>query len=275
MRRHALRRRVRDSLSRRVVIALAILSAFASGEIAFAAESASQSGQDLNRGRQIVIHGTNGVPACASCHGEKGAGDGSGAFPRLTGQLPFYLYQQLRAFADGTRPGQIMGPIAKGLSDQDMRAVAGYFSEQQAPYFPQPFLGQKVLEAGGKLAAIGKSDQNVPACATCHGEAGKGSGQLFPVLGGQYQSYLIEQLRNFKSGVRHNDPMAVMRNIAAKLDDTNLQALSAYFASVRPVCSCTAQPPNSASTAKGQPQAPASNAATAEPANVGADGHPQ
>lgn len=217
-----------------------------------AAPGADAGEPDQGHGKQIATKGIGEhVPACSQCHGEAGIGDGSGAFPRLTGQLPFYLYQQLRGFAAGARANPVMSPIAKGLSDQDMQDVAAYYAAQQGPYFPQPFVDQAVLERGGRLSAVGQSEAGVPACVSCHGQAGKGSGELFPYLAGQYQSYLAKQLRDFKSGLRHNDPMAVMRDIAAKLPDGDVDAVGAYFASVRPPCQCNETTTSSAKTPAG------------------------
>lgn len=231
------------------IVVLSVGAVMAAGA-ALAADGGASGKPDEAHGKQIVMNGVGqNVPACASCHGETGIADGSGAFPRLTGQLPFYLYQQLRGFADGTRPNPVMSPIAKGLSNQDMQDVAAYYAAQQGPYFPQPLVDQQALELGGRIAAIGNAPAAVPACTSCHGPSGKGSGQLFPYLAGQYQSYLAAQLRDFRSGTRRDDPMAVMRTIAAKLQDGEITALAAYFASVRPPCQCETTTSAGAATA--------------------------
>ena len=65
-----------------------------------------------------------GVAPCSSCHGDKGQGVAD--FPRLAGQHGDYLNAQLLAFADGSRPNPIMGPLAKNLSADEMRSVAAY-----------------------------------------------------------------------------------------------------------------------------------------------------
>jgi cytochrome c553 len=247
-----------------------------------AAESGMPAKPDEAHGKQIATHGVgNEVPPCSRCHGETGIGDGSGAFPRLTGQLPSYLYQQLRSFADGTRPNPVMSPIAKGLSDRDMGDVAGYYAAQQGPYFPQPFVDQAVLELGGRLAAVGQARAGIPACVTCHGEAGKGSAPLFPYLAGQYRSYLAQQLRDFKSGTRRNDPMAVMPVIASKLNEGDIAAVSAYFASVRPPCQCSETTSRAgAATASGTSPPPAAGSGSisgasgsTDKAETGSGGH--
>jgi cytochrome c553 len=197
------------------------------------------------RGHQIVTKGSaEGAPPCASCHAENGIADGSGAFPRLTGQFASYLNEQLNSFADGTRTNPVMSPIAKQLSDQERRDVAAYYSLQHGPFFPRPFVDQPVLELGGSLAAAGLPESAIPACFSCHGESGKGVAPNFPYLAGQYWSYLAAQLRDFRTGFRYNDPGGVMRLIASKLGEGDRQAVSAYLASIRPPCSCAEATPD-------------------------------
>ncbi|HEX4798028.1 MAG TPA: hypothetical protein VFV04_01950 [Burkholderiales bacterium] len=52
--------------------------------------------------------------------------------PKLAGQQQAYLAQQMRDFKAGKRPATIMHQIAKGYTDEQIDALAGYFSEQRA-----------------------------------------------------------------------------------------------------------------------------------------------
>jgi cytochrome c553 len=67
------------------------------------------------------------VPACAGCHGAAGHGIPS-QFPRLAGQYADLSLGWLKAFAAGTRPNPVMGPIASKLTEGDMKALAEYIS---------------------------------------------------------------------------------------------------------------------------------------------------
>jgi cytochrome c553 len=86
----------------------------------------------LDQGKSLYRAGKmeGGMPACAACHGPDGSGNAPAAFPRLAGQHAPYTALQLRAYRDGTRAGtaqaKIMTDIAKGLTDQDIEAVASY-----------------------------------------------------------------------------------------------------------------------------------------------------
>lgn len=196
---------------------------------------ASARAPDIERGRQIAVQGaTAGAQPCAACHGADGAGDSSGAFPRLSGQGAFYLYKQLKDFQSGSRGSAVMTPIARALSDTDMQDVSGYFAATQGRYFEPPSADGETLQRGGMLSATGSTQKNVPACSLCHGWAGRGMPPSFPFLAGQFAPYLKIQLNAWKTGARRNDPLDVMRDIAGRLDDRDIDAVARYFASVRP-----------------------------------------
>uniref|UniRef100_UPI003341A922 c-type cytochrome n=1 Tax=Castellaniella defragrans TaxID=75697 RepID=UPI003341A922 len=65
------------------------------------------------------------VPACAACHAPNGAGI-PGEFPRLAGQHPEYLTEQLKLFRSGDRANDIMRDVADRMTDKDIAAVADY-----------------------------------------------------------------------------------------------------------------------------------------------------
>lgn len=63
---------------------------------------------------------------CLGCHGAKAQGNGQ--FPRLAGQYPEYLEQQLKAFKTGTRKSGPMQAITSNLSEADFKALAAYLA---------------------------------------------------------------------------------------------------------------------------------------------------
>lgn len=84
-----------------------------------------KAGEKLYRGGD----GKRGLPACIACHGPQGKGNAPAKYPALRAQHGVYAYNQLKAFADGTRktPGNdIMQVVAKKLTDDEMRALASY-----------------------------------------------------------------------------------------------------------------------------------------------------
>lgn len=67
-------------------------------------------------------------------------------------------------------------------------------------------------------------------CGTCHGSQGIASMPRTPHLAGQDQEYLLEQLRNYRSGKRHHEVMSV---IAKSLGDSDLESITNWFSSQR------------------------------------------
>ena len=84
----------------------------------------------LSEGKNIYEHGvpSANVPACSSCHGQDGKGNGQ--FPRLAGQLYAYTSLQLTNWSKerGETMSNVMTPIARGLSEAQIKAVAAYVS---------------------------------------------------------------------------------------------------------------------------------------------------
>ena len=76
-----------------------------------------------------------GLPACAACHGPKGAGNAAAGYARVGGQHAAYNALQLRAFRAGERSkgasGQMMAAVAAKLTDQEIDALASYLNGLQ------------------------------------------------------------------------------------------------------------------------------------------------
>ena len=68
--------------------------------------------------------------ACAACHGADGNKPITPDIPRLAGQHYDYLEHSLKAYRSGARENAMMTPMAKPLTDKDIKDVAWYFSRQ-------------------------------------------------------------------------------------------------------------------------------------------------
>lgn len=75
---------------------------------------------------------SRGIPACQACHGKDGhARENVPLYPALAGQHADYLGNQLRLFRAGRRGGrlaEVMSATARGMNDEDIEAVAMYYS---------------------------------------------------------------------------------------------------------------------------------------------------
>jgi len=101
----------------------------------FASQSPSrgtaQNSQLASAGKALYEQGNRatGVPGCVGCHLPDGAG--SERYPRLAGQAPAYIVQQLTEFKSGTRSNDrahVMRAVAGRLTDEEIRAVAEYLT---------------------------------------------------------------------------------------------------------------------------------------------------
>jgi cytochrome c553 len=168
---------------------------------------------------------------CMACHGMDG-NSANPEWPSLAGQHSSYILKQLKHFKAGERQNPLMSPMAMILADQDMEDLAAYFSSQT----PRP-TGEtepSKLQRGQTIYRAGIASKGVPSCAGCHGPGGRGiQGAAFPMIGGQHAVYVAAQLRNYQSGARATDPNSMMRTIASRLTDEEIDAVASYLQGMR------------------------------------------
>lgn len=200
--------------------------------IAYAAEEKAAPKADPAKGETLYTNGDSArnIPACVSCHGAAGAST-IVQNPKLGGQHEAYIFKQLHDFRTPQRSNPIMSPIAKALTEEEMRNVAAYL-DQQTPK-PGAAKNKDTVDFGKKIYRAGIAEKNVPACAGCHGPAGHGIPNQFPRLAGQHQEYTIAQLTAFRSGARKNSPQMMMETIAKRMTDDEIQAVADYVAGLR------------------------------------------
>ncbi len=182
---------------------------------------------------QIVRQGNgHGAPACQSCHGLSGGGQAAAGFPRLAGLNVAYLHRQLDDFANGSRANPVMTPIATALKPGERKALADYYGQLPIPSaLAHPSTSMPSADsAGAVLATRGRWYEKIPACVACHGPGGIGVGANFPPLAGQSATYIAAQLKAWKQGSRHNDPLQLMQHISQALSDQDIREVSAWFA---------------------------------------------
>jgi cytochrome c553 len=222
-------------LSTTCLLALALASSVFSFS-ATAQTAPARPKPDAAKGEQLYAQGDEkrGLPACASCHGAAGNSAGA-ANPKIAGQHADYVYKQLANFkpkAQGQqpeRPNPIMTPFATLLSEEEMRSVGLYLSQQAQK--PAVAKNKESVALGQKIYRGGIAEKNVPACAGCHGPAGTGIPAQYPRIGGQFAEYTEAQLLGFRNNVRKNS--AQMSAIAGRMSDAEIKAVSDYVAGLR------------------------------------------
>ncbi|MFZ5476201.1 MAG: c-type cytochrome [Myxococcota bacterium] len=181
-----------------------------------------------------AAEGAAKAAVCGGCHGV----DGNSVvpnFPKLAGQQREYLVKQLVDFKSGARVDAMMAGMVAGLSEDDIRAITAYYSKQPLVYGmldpARSALGEEIFQRG--IAARG-----IAPCAACHGTGGLGYPDFLPggvpAVAGQHPAYTGKQLRSFRAGERANDRSGMMRQVAGKLADEDIDAVAAYISGLKP-----------------------------------------
>lgn len=164
---------------------------------------------------------------CAACHGPDGNSPNP-EWPSLAGQHQNYIVAQLRAFQEGSRQDPLMTPMALGLSEQDMLDLAAFY-HAQAPVGKEA--EPDLVEHGRQIYLGGDLERGIAACVACHGPTGRGNPLAgYPIVAGQHASYATATLNNYASGER---PNPIMQEIAVRMSDEDIRAVSAYLQGLR------------------------------------------
>jgi len=208
------------------------LLAYAAGAaFAWAGGAAAQTAAkpDLAKGQQIAAQ------VCAACHAADGNSP-SPANPKLAGQIPEYLHKQMANFKPqgGKKPERenaVMAGMVANLSDADMRNVASHYAAQKLK--PALATSKELAALGQRIYRGGNAATGMPACAGCHGPTGAGMPGQYPRIAGQFAEYIEAQLKAFRAGSRANDPNGMMRGVAVRMNDREIQAVAEYVAGLR------------------------------------------
>jgi len=180
--------------------------------------------------------GQNKTAACVACHSVDGNSPAP-SFPKLAGLGEKYLLKQLQDIKSGARPVPEMTGQLDAMTDQDLADMAAFYNAQT-----RQLSGSKELklDLGEKIYRGGNIQTGVAACIGCHSPGGNGNAPAgYPALGGQYAQYIAKQLRAFRTAAhdiedpagRSNDgEIQVMRGVAARMTDQEIDAVANYIA---------------------------------------------
>lgn len=168
-----------------------------------------------------AVRGETLSQTCLGCHGAPGLRNPGPVYsiPMVGGQHAEYIVAALKAYKSKERSHGTMQAQAASLSDQDMADIAEYFATVEGVSRPGNVNSSKA--ARGKEKSV--------TCASCHGPDGNGDNVIYPKLAGQYESFLVQALKDYRSGGRKN---AIMSGFAAGLSITDIEELSAWYASL-------------------------------------------
>lgn len=182
---------------------------------------------------------------CLVCHGNNGASIGP-AIPNLSSMSRNYLMGAMlafkyeaedelnavinsdHAFADVeafNRNSTIMNRIAKGYTEDEIKNLAEYFSEQELSIAQQE-VNPSQVQLGKKL--------HTKYCASCHENEGKSSDDDTGVLAGQWKPYFLYTMSDYLDGSRAM-PKKMKNKLKKMLESSgedSLIELANYYASV-------------------------------------------
>jgi cytochrome c553 len=183
------------------------------GMALLAAAACSSAAADLAAGKEKA-------EICAGCHGENGISQIEN-IPSLAAQPDLYVQWQLVFFRSGTRKNEQMQPIVEQIDNEDIRNLGAYFASL-APPKPLPDDNPDLSQKGAQAAAGRR-------CASCHTDTYAGT-KAVARIAGQREEYLLEALRDYKSGARSGGGMAAMAEVAYPLSEEEIVALAHYLA---------------------------------------------
>jgi cytochrome c553 len=215
----------------------------------------------------VVAHGRRpDVRACSLCHYPNGKGRPENA--GVSGLPVSYFMQTMADFRNGARKSadarkgntNVMITIAKGMTEEETKAAAEYFSSMkwtpwikvvEAATVPKTriaggmFLRNEGSETEPIADRIIETPENVEGtealvtsggggkttqCSVCHGADLMGLGPV-PGIAGRSPSYMVRQLYDMQQGVRKGVWSDLMKPVVANLTNADMLAIAAYTAS--------------------------------------------
>ncbi len=174
--------------------------------------------------------GSKLTTACQACHGTDGNGLAPN-YPNIAGQNERYLLRQLLMIQSEERSAPLMAGQLNGMSEQDLRDISAFYAAKE-PKLAQAQGDDVQIAMAKQLYKGGSIEKGVAACTACHSPLGSGNAAAgFPRITGQSPEYTIAQLTAYREGVRATDEAygAMMRQVAANLNDTEIAALADYL----------------------------------------------
>ncbi len=170
------------------------------------------------------------VKRCEACHGK----DGNSAIP-VVPTIAGFSYEGFlntmevfreneRIALEFQRPGEpetVMNDIARQLDDEQVEALARYFSER--PFLPIRQAVDKELASRGEIL-------HKQHCERCHTDNGAHPVEDAAILAGQWSPYLRIQFNNILTGKRIV-PRSMLRRVK-KLNEKDIESLIHFYASV-------------------------------------------
>ena len=157
---------------------------------------------------------------CNSCHGMGGFSVGL-ANPSIGGQSADYLNKVMLEQRKGDRYSSVMGRLLKNYTDEEIAALADYYSKQEWIAATQ----EKEL----RLVMRGKRVHNM-VCKKCHGAKDNKAKDESLRLAGQWAGY-IQIVLNRYADPKYKRPSDEMAEAVNSLTPEDIEAVAHFVAS--------------------------------------------
>lgn len=160
---------------------------------------------------------------CLACHGDSGTSS-TPDVPSLGAQPAYFVLIQLFMFRERLRPIEPMASMLKGVSDNDLRAMADAIAK-----LPPPKADTNPVDPARATRAEEAVAQH--RCNFCH--SGDYSGQEnVPRIAGQREEYLLQALRSYKANTRRGYD-AQMSDVVEAMTDEEFTDLAHFLARLK------------------------------------------
>jgi len=194
--------------------------------LAFGMTSAAIAAKHAKKMAPKTLMGASGTAlsdTCAGCHGADGASGGP-ATPSIGGLSPAYFEELMKGFKSGEIPSTIMGRIAKGYNDDEIKKMAAH-------YGGKPFVPAKQAFDKGKAAKGAKLHEK--NCEKCHADGGTDVKDDTGRLAGQWTFWLKATMADYIAGKREmtRKMKKKVMKLHTKGGDAAFDELMHYYAS--------------------------------------------
>ena len=171
---------------------------------------------------QMATEATMLANACAACHGPNGSSQGP-ATPSIAGISPDYFIDAMEAFKEDERHTTVMNRIAKGYSEEQIEAMAKFFSKQTL--IPTTQITNAALVKKGDAL-------HVTHCEKCHEDGGRASDDDAGILAGQKTPYLRYTIDDILNGKRETPTKMLLklRKIHKHMGQEGIEQLLHFYA---------------------------------------------
>lgn len=202
----------------------------------------------INLARKLVAE-----KKCVVCHIIEGRGLTVG--PELTWEGSKYpegfafdtvegkqsvLNWHIQHFKDPQRVSKDSLMINFQFSEQEAQALALLmmsWKKKNIPqaYLPDPYRAEATRPPTPEPARPpgqeldGKTLYQIKLCIICHGDGGRSTTDAYPSLAGQTLLYLINQMKDIKTGVRKSGHAEMMTPLVQDLTDRDMEVISGYL----------------------------------------------